>query len=78
MLLSKDFLRLVALAFFVACPLAYLAMRQWLNAFAYRIDISVWIFLMAGLTALGIALVTVSYQAIKAATANPVKSLRYG
>ena len=76
-LLSKDFLRLVVLAFVVACPLAYFAMRQWLNAFAYHIDISGWIFLIAGSLTLAIALLTVSYQAVKAALADPVKSLRY-
>ena len=77
MLLSKDFLRLVAVAFVVAAPLAYFAMTRWLEEFAYRVDISWPIFLMAGLAALGIALATVSYQAIKAALGNPVDSLRY-
>ena len=77
MLLSQDFLRLVAVAFVVAAPLAYFAMTRWLEEFAYRVDISWPIFLMAGLAALGIALATVSYQAIKAALGNPVDSLRY-
>ena len=76
-LLSKDFLKLVALAFVVAVPLAYFAMDRWLNDFAYRIEISWPIFLMAGLAALGIAMITVSYQAVRAALANPVESLRY-
>ena len=76
-LLSKDFLKLIALAFVVAAPLAYFAMDRWLNDFAYRIEISWPIFLMAGLAALGIALLTVSYQAVRAALANPVESLRY-
>ena len=76
-LLSKDFLKLVGLAFVVAMPLVYLALRRWLEDFAYRIEISWWIFLMAGLIALLVALLTVSYQAIKAALANPVRSLRY-
>ena len=76
-LLSKDFLKLVGLAFIVAVPLAYFAMQRWLDGFAYRIEISWWIFLMAGLTALGVALLTVSYQAVKAALADPVKSLRH-
>lgn len=76
-LLSKDFARLVAIALVVAAPLAYLAMQRWLEDFAYRIDISWSIFLYAGLSALGVALLTVSYQAIRAALADPVKSLRY-
>ncbi|NIQ96180.1 MAG: FtsX-like permease family protein, partial [Desulfuromonadales bacterium] len=76
-LLSKDFALLVALAFVAAAPVAYFAMGRWLDDFAYRIEISWWIFLMAGLFALLIALLTVSYQSIKAALADPVKSLRY-
>jgi len=77
LLLSKDFTRLVGIAFVVAVPVAYFAMSRWLEDFAYRIEISWWIFLIAGLAALGIALVTVSYQSIKAALADPVDSLRY-
>ena len=76
-LLSKDFLRLVLLASVVAIPLAFYAMNQWLEDFAYRVAISWWIFLLAGLTALSMALLTVSYQAIRTARANPVKALRY-
>ena len=76
-LLSKDFLRLVGLAFIVAVPPAYFTMQHWLDGFAYRIELSWGIFLIAGLTALGVALSTVSYQSIKAALADPVKSLRY-
>ena len=76
-LLSRDFVKLVALAFVLAAPVAFLAMNRWLDVFAYRIEISWPIFLMAGLTALGIALLTVSYQAIRAALADPVKALRY-
>ncbi|CAM3459268.1 ABC transporter permease [Aequorivita lipolytica] len=75
-LLSMDFLRLVILAMLVASPIAWLAMNQWLQDFAYRINIPWWAFLVAGIAALGIALITVSFQAIKAAIANPVKSLR--
>ncbi len=77
LLLSKDFARLVALAFVVAAPLAYFAMKWWLNAFAYQTDISGWIFLMAGSLALAIALATVGYQAVRAALGDPVKALRY-
>ena len=77
LLLSKDFARLVAVAFVVAAPLAYFAMNRWLNAFAYQVDISWGIFLMAGSLALAIALATVGYQAVRAALADPVKALRY-
>jgi putative ABC transport system permease protein len=76
-LLSKDFLNLVVLAFLIAAPVAYFAMNWWLEDFAYRVEISWPIFLMAGSLALAIALLTVSYQAIRAAVANPVESLRY-
>ncbi|MDX1489038.1 MAG: FtsX-like permease family protein, partial [Acidiferrobacterales bacterium] len=76
-LLSKEFALLVLAAFLIATPLAYFAMERWLADFAYRIDLSWWIFLLAGITALGTALLTVSYQAIKTALADPVKSLRY-
>ena len=75
-LLSKDFLQLIVIANVIAWPLAYYALHTWLGNFAYRIPISPWIFGMAGLAALVIALLTVSYQALKAALANPVKSLR--
>jgi len=77
MLLSRDFFKLVVLAFFLAAPLAYLAMTHWLEEFAYRIEISWPIFLIAGLAALGVAFLTVSYQGIKAALLNPVESLRH-
>ncbi len=75
-LLSRDFLKLVCLAFVIAVPLAWYAMNRWLQDFAYRIDISWWIFALAGIMALLIALITVSFQAVRAALANPVKSLR--
>jgi putative ABC transport system permease protein len=75
-LLAKEFLLLVLIAFIIAAPLAWFAMHKWLQGFAYRINISWWIFLAAGIVALLIALLTVSFQAIKAAVANPVKSLR--
>ncbi len=77
LLLSKDFITLVGIAFVIATPLAYFAVEAMLQDFAYRIEISVWIFLMAGLIALLVALFTVSYQSIKAAGTNPVKTLRY-
>jgi putative ABC transport system permease protein len=75
-LLSKDFLKLVGIAAAIAFPLAWWGMHRWLQDFAYRITISWWIFLVAGAIALLIALLTVSFQAIKAALANPVKNLR--
>ncbi len=75
--LSKEFIILVCLANAIAWPLAYYSMNKWLKNFAYRIDLSVWIFILSGLVAFCIALLTVSYQSVKAATANPVDSLRY-
>ncbi len=75
-LLSKNFLLLVGISALFAFPLAWWAMHKWLQDFAYRIDIGWWVFIIAGLLALVIALVTVSFQAIKAAIANPVQSLR--
>ncbi len=75
-MLSKDFLKLVFVSIFVASPIAWWAMHKWLEDFAYKINISWWVFVLAGTVALLIALVTVSFQAIKAAIANPVKSLR--
>jgi ABC-type antimicrobial peptide transport system permease subunit len=75
-LLSKEFLLLVIVAMIIASPLAWLAMNNWLKDYAYRIDISWWMFVIAGVAAIVIALITVSFQAIKAAMANPAKSLR--
>ena len=77
LLLSKDFLGLVLVALALAVPVAYLVMRQWLEGFAYRVGLGPSIFVLAGVLVLLIALVTVSYQAVKAALADPVKSLRY-
>ncbi|WP_026261817.1 ABC transporter permease [Spirosoma panaciterrae] len=75
-LLSKDFLKLVLVAILIASPIAWWAMNQWLADFAYKINIEWWMFALAGLLAVGIALLTVSFQSIKAALMNPVKSLR--
>lgn len=75
-LLSKDFLKLVFIAILIASPLAWYAMSQWLANFTYRIDIEWWVFALAGVLAVGIALLTVSFQSIQAALTNPVKSLR--
>jgi len=74
--LSKDFLRLVLVSAIVAFPVSWWAMNKWLQNFAYRIHISWWIFVVAGFLAVFIAIATVSFQAIKAALANPAKSLR--
>lgn len=76
-LLSRDFLQLVFIANVIAVPLVWLLMDRWLGTFAFRIDIGVWIFIVAALITTAIALITVSYQSIKAAITNPVKSLRY-
>jgi putative ABC transport system permease protein len=75
-LLSRDFLRLVLIAIALASPIGWFAMNRWLSNFAYRIAIDWWVFVLAGLLAVGIALLTVSFQSIKAALMNPVKSLR--
>ncbi len=75
-LLSKDFLLLVLIAALIAFPVAWYAMHNWLKDFAYRVSISWWIFVVAGLASLCVALLTVSFQAIKAATSNPVNALR--
>ena len=75
-LLSKEFIRLVVIAFIISAPIAWYLMHSWLENFAYKIDIKWWMFVVAGLGSMIIALVTVSFQAIKAATSNPVKSLR--
>ena len=75
-MLGKDFVILVAVAIVVSAPVAWYCMHKWLENFAYRVDISWWIFVLAGMSAMMIALITVSFQAIKAAVVNPVKSLR--
>ena len=75
-MLSKDFVLLVLIAIVVASPVAYWLMNKWLQNFVYKIDINAAVFLVAGIATIVIALVTVSFQSIKAAIANPVKSLR--
>ncbi|HEX3386693.1 MAG TPA: ABC transporter permease [Mucilaginibacter sp.] len=75
-MLSAEFLKLVLIAILIAFPLTWFAMHKWLQAFAYRVDMQWWVFLLAGITAMLIAIVTISFQSIKAALANPVKSLR--
>ena len=76
-LINKDFVKWVAISFIVATPLAWYAMNKWLENFAYKTSLSWWIFALAGLLALGIALLTVSWQSWRAATRNPVEALRY-
>jgi len=76
-MLNRDFVKWVAIAFAVATPIGWYAMSRWLENFAYKTDLSWWIFALAGLLALGIALLTVSWQSWKAATRNPVEALRY-
>jgi len=75
-LLSKDFMRLVIIAVVIAGPIAWWVMQNWLERFAYRIQIDWWVFVIAGLVATGVALLTVSFQAIKAAIVNPIQSIR--
>ena len=75
-LLTKDFLKLVTIGLLIGAPIAWFIMREWLNGFAYRIDIQWWIFILTGFMAVGVAFLTVSFQSIKAALTNPVDSLR--
>lgn len=75
-LLSKDFLKLVGISIIIATPIAWWTMNKWLQSFSYRVAISWWMFVLAGFIAIIIALITVSFQSVKAALANPVKSLR--
>jgi putative ABC transport system permease protein len=75
-LLSKDFLQLVIISCVIAFPVAYWAMQNWLKTYQYHIDMQWWVFAVAAVSAMVIAVVTISFQSIKAALANPVKSLR--
>jgi len=75
-LLSKDLIRLLFIALFLAIPIAYFLMQDWLANFAYHIELQWWVFALAGLAAIGIALLTISFQSVKAALVNPVESLR--
>ena len=77
LLLTKEFTKWVLISNLIAWPFAYYTMNKWLQNFAYRVNIGIWIFVLSASLALIIALVTVSYQSIKAAVANPVESLRY-
>jgi ABC-type antimicrobial peptide transport system permease subunit len=75
-LFSREFVSLIIIAFAIATPIAWYFMHKWLENFAYRIHLSWWLFLVGGIASIVIALISVSFQAIKAAIANPVKSLR--
>ena len=76
-LLSVDFIKLVVIGFVISIPISWYLMNKWLQNFAYRIEISWWIFILAGGIAFTIAIFTVGFQAVKAATTDPVKTLRY-
>jgi putative ABC transport system permease protein len=76
-MLNKDFVKWVAIAFIIATPIAYYTMHKWLENFAYKTTLNWWVFALAGVLALGIALLTVSWQSWRAATRNPVEALRY-
>jgi len=76
-LLNRDFVKWVAIAFVIATPIAYYVMNKWLENFAYKTELSWWIFALSGILALGIALLTVSWQSWRAVTRNPVEALRY-
>src|SRR5664280_1507174 len=76
-LLSREYIIWVMISIIIACPIAWYVMHKWLQNFAYRIDIILWIFALAGSIALLIALLTVSFQSYRAASRNPVEALRY-
>jgi putative ABC transport system permease protein len=76
-MLNKDTVKWIAIAFLIAIPSARFVMHRWLENFAYKTELSWWVFILAGLLTLAIALLTVSWQSWKAATRNPVESLRY-
>jgi len=77
LLMSKEFAKWVLIANVIAFPIAYVIMNNWLQSFAYRINLTIWIFLATAGVAFAIAILTVSYQSIKASLANPIESLRY-
>ena len=76
-LLNNDFVKYVVIAFIVAIPVSYYIIQKWIENFAYKTELSWWIFALAGLLALSIVLLTVSWQSWRAATRNPVEALRY-
>jgi len=76
-IINKDFIKLVILSNIISWPIAWYFMRNWLNNYTYRIDLTIWPFIISGLIAISIALLSVSYQAYKASRTNPVNALRY-
>ena len=76
LLLSKDFIKLVLISLFISTPISWWLMNKWLDDYVYRINLSAWFFIIAGLIAIFIAFATISFQTIRAALANPIKSLR--
>ena len=76
-MLNKDFVKLVLIALVIACPVAWYAMHKWLEDFAYKVELSWWIFALAGVLAIGIAILTISWQSRRAASRNPVESLKH-
>ena len=75
-MLSKDFIKLVLISFAIAAPIGYYVLTKWLEKFAYHIDISIMVFVFAGMISVVIAIITIAYEAIKAARANPINSLK--
>jgi putative ABC transport system permease protein len=76
-MLNKDFIKWVAIAFVIGCPVAWFTAHEWLQNFTYKTGLSWWVFALAGILVLGIAMITVSFQSWRAATRNPVEALRY-
>ena len=76
-MLNQDFIKWVAIAFIIACHIAYYAMHKWLQNFAYKTELSWWVFALAGIVAVAVAVLTVSWQSWRAASRNPVEALRY-
>jgi putative ABC transport system permease protein len=76
-MITTDFTKSVIIAFVISCPIAWYAMHKWLQSFAYRTELSLWIFALAGFLAVMVAFITVSYQSWRAASRNPVEALRY-
>jgi putative ABC transport system permease protein len=76
-MLNKDFVKLVLIALVIACPVAWYAMHKWLEDFAYKVELSWWIFALAGVLAIGIAILTTSWQSRRASSRNPVESLKH-
>jgi putative ABC transport system permease protein len=76
-MLNSEFIKWVVMSFIISTPVSWYAMHKWLQTFAYKTELSWWIFILAGISALAIALLTVSWQSWQAATRNPVEALRY-